>query len=70
MSAGQGAESVRKPGLRFSLEAQRGRTALMLLMILERGDTIRAQQMLIRQLYPNSLELTSAKLRQAQQAHR
>ena len=43
--------------------------AMMMLTILEQGRIIHAQQMLIRQLYPDSVELTSAKARQSQ-AHR
>ena len=43
--------------------------ALMVLMILEQGRIIHAQQMLIRQLYPDNLELNSARVRQHQQAH-
>ena len=43
--------------------------ALMVLMILEQGRIIQAQQMLIRQLYPDSVELNSARARLNQQAH-
>jgi len=43
--------------------------ALMVLMILEQGRIIHAQQMLIRQLYPDSVELNSARARLHQQAH-
>jgi hypothetical protein len=43
--------------------------ALMALMILEQGRIIHAQQMLIRQLYPDSMELNSARARLNQQAH-
>jgi hypothetical protein len=43
---------------------------MMVLTILEQGRIIRAQQMLIRQLYPDSLQLISAKARQIQKAHR
>ncbi|HYN14722.1 MAG TPA: hypothetical protein VES66_02915 [Terriglobales bacterium] len=43
--------------------------AMMMLMIFEQGRIIQAQQMLIRQLYPDSVELTSAKARLNQQAH-
>ena len=42
---------------------------MMMLMILEQGRIIQAQQMLIRQLYPDSVELTSAKARLHQRAH-
>jgi hypothetical protein len=44
--------------------------AMMMLMIVEQGRIIRAQQMLIRQLYPDSVELNAIKARQARQAHR
>jgi len=44
--------------------------AMMMLMIYEQGEVIHAQQMLIRQLFPDSVALNSAKMRQAQQAHR
>ena len=44
--------------------------ALMMLMILEQGRVIHAQQMLIRQLYADSLELNSVRMRLNQQAHR
>jgi len=43
--------------------------ALMVLMILEQGRIIHAQQMLIRQLYPDSVELSSARVRLTQPAH-
>jgi len=36
---------------------------------LEQGRIIHAQQMLIRQLYPDSVELNSARARLHQQAH-
>ena len=38
--------------------------AMLLLTILEQGRIIQAQQMLIRQLYPDSVELTKARLSQ------
>ena len=37
---------------------------LLVLTILEQGRIIQAQQMLIRQLYPDSVELTRAHLNQ------
>jgi len=43
--------------------------ALMVLMILEQGRIIHAQQMLIRQLYPDSVELNSNRARLHQPAH-
>ena len=36
--------------------------AMMVLTILEQGRIIQAQQMLIRQLYPDSVELAKARL--------
>jgi len=42
---------------------------LMMLMIVEQGRIIHAQQMLIRQLYPDSMELHSTRARLHQQAH-
>ena len=38
--------------------------AMLVLTILEQGRIIGAQQMLIRQLYPDSVELTKARLGQ------
>jgi len=38
--------------------------ALLALTILEQGRVIQAQRMLIRQLYPDSVELTRARLNQ------
>jgi len=38
--------------------------AMLLLTILEQGRIIQAQQMLIRQLYPDSVELMKARLSQ------
>ena len=43
--------------------------ALMVLMILEQGRIIHAQQTLIRQLYPDSVELNSARARLHQPPH-
>lgn len=37
---------------------------MLMLTILEQGRIIQAQQMLIRQLYPDSVELTKARLNQ------
>ena len=44
--------------------------AMMMLTILEQGRIIHAQQMLIRQLYVDSLELNSVRVRLNQKAHR
>lgn len=44
--------------------------AMMILTIFEQGRTIQAQQMLIRQLFPDSMKLTSVKARQIQKMHR
>lgn len=44
--------------------------AMMILTIFEQGRIIRAQQMLIRQLFPDSVELTAAKARQIQKMRR
>jgi len=38
--------------------------AMLMLTILEQGRIIQAQQTLIRQLYPDSVELTKARLHQ------
>ena len=43
---------------------------MMILTIFEQGRTIQAQQMLIRQLFPDSMKLTSVKARQIQKMHR
>ncbi len=43
---------------------------MMILTIFEQGRIIRAQQMLIRQLFPDSVELTAAKARQIQKMRR
>ena len=42
---------------------------MMMLTIFEQGRIIQAQQTLIRQLYPDSLELSSAKARLIQKMH-
>ena len=44
--------------------------AMMMLTILEQGRIIQAQQVLIRQLYPDSVKLGSAKAHQIQRMHR
>ena len=49
---------LRTPGLRLIFFFA---YIMMMLMILEQGRIIQAQQTLIRQLYPDSAELTSAK---------
>ena len=43
---------------------------IMMLTIWEQGRTIEAQKILIRQLYPDSVALTSVKVRQLQKTHR
>jgi hypothetical protein len=42
---------------------------MMMLTIWEQGRTIEAQQTLIRQLYPDSMELTSVRAHQIQNMH-
>jgi hypothetical protein len=44
--------------------------AMMMLTIFEQGRIIQAQRTLIRQLYADSVELTSAKARQIQKTHK
>ncbi len=43
---------------------------LMMLTIFEQGRVIKAQQMLIRQFYPDSVELSVRKAQETAHAHR